>query len=115
MRGNRRGPLNEGPMTGRGLGLCSGSETTGYVKEGGRLGLGLGRRNGAGMVGGFGRRGGNVGAGRGFGFRGRGYGYENYSAPAINETEYLKEEEKVLRANLDAISKRLEELEKNSK
>lgn len=32
-RGDRTGPSGEGPMTGRGLGLCSGSDTPGFVKN----------------------------------------------------------------------------------
>jgi len=50
-RGNRLGPLNRGPKTGRGAGYCTGYTRPGYlnptigVGRGGR-GLGLGRARG---------------------------------------------------------------------
>ncbi len=58
-RGDRTGPMGQGPVTGRGLGYCSGYESPGFAK-----GFGMGR--------GFGR-------GRGFGHYGfgRGYGYRS--------------------------------------
>jgi len=56
--GDRRGPLGEGPMTGRGLGQC---------------GDGIARRSAP-----------RFGRGRGFGFsRGFGFGYRGY---AVDET-----------------------------
>ena len=61
MNGYRMGPRNEGPKTGRGLGICGGNKTPGYENAGringrgqGRcgqgqgLGLGRGRGRGAG-------------------------------------------------------------------
>lgn len=42
-RGDRTGPDGMGPMTGRGLGLCSGYNTPGFTKGRGR-GRGRGRR-----------------------------------------------------------------------
>jgi len=66
--GDRRGPLGEGPMTGRGLGQC---------------GDGVARRS----VPRFGR-------GRGFGFsRGFGFGYRGYDVDAApqDEVQSLKE------------------------
>jgi hypothetical protein len=63
--GDRTGPLGYGPMTGRGMGFCSGSPSPGYMFGG--PGLGLGRGFGRGLW--FGR-----GFGRGMGFgRGRGW------------------------------------------
>ena len=64
---NQRGPMNEGPMTGRGRGVCTGAvnpdqgfATTGY-------GMGMGRGRG----------------GRGYqAMGGRGYGRWNTPAPA---------------------------------
>ena len=48
--GDRKGPMGEGPMTGRGLGLCAGNDTPGSVTEieqvrgvGRGIGRGLGR------------------------------------------------------------------------
>lgn len=69
MRGDKKGPENRGPKTGRGLGFCNGNDRPGYesneapqgMRRGGGPGFGRGAR------GGFGR-----GAGRGFG---RGYGW----------------------------------------
>lgn len=42
---NQQGPMNEGPMTGRGRGLCSKNDCRqGYLSRGGGLGRGMGRR-----------------------------------------------------------------------
>ena len=41
--GDRTGPAGRGPMTGRGLGYCSGSDTPGYTKSG--RGRNRGRRS----------------------------------------------------------------------
>ncbi|AHC15658.1 DUF5320 domain-containing protein [Salinispira pacifica] len=60
MNGNRRGPENAGPGTGRGLGLCSGYEQPGCMNEE-KERLGLGRRAGYGRS-----RGGPSGMGRKF-------------------------------------------------
>ena len=49
--GDRRGPLGQGPRTGRGAGLCSGSAAPGSMNRGGGFGSfgrgsgGWGRRN----------------------------------------------------------------------
>jgi len=62
-RGDRTGPLGEGPMTGRGLGYGGGYDTPGYTKGPGRgLGLGLGFGRGRGFFG----RGPGLGLGRGY-------------------------------------------------
>jgi hypothetical protein len=51
MKGNRKGPENRGPKTGRGLGFCCGYNKPGCendkIENGSRRGhgLGLGRRN----------------------------------------------------------------------
>ncbi|MFC1714095.1 DUF5320 domain-containing protein [Candidatus Poribacteria bacterium] len=59
-RGDKTGPEGAGPMTGRGMGSCSGSGTPGSVKQG--TGRGAGRRSGSGR----GRRSGRgMRAGRG--------------------------------------------------
>ena len=69
-RGNKRGPNEMGPMTGRGLGYCAGYDAPGFMAGAPpRGGAGYGRGYG------FGRRGG-MGFGPGFGFgRGRRFGY----------------------------------------
>jgi len=84
-----------GPMTGRGLGYCAGHAHTGW-------GGGMGRNFGAGM-------------GRGMGFgRGRwGVGpgaWEGYAPPALDEMEALKAREEILRAELDAVTRRMTEI-----
>ena len=45
-RGDGTGPWGEGPMTGRGLGFCTGFERPGFVNP--RLGRGFGRGRGFG-------------------------------------------------------------------
>ena len=69
-RGDRTGPLGQGPMTGRAAGFCSGQTVAGFQNP---AGGGWGMWGWAGGRGGGGRgRGGGWGGGRG---RGRGYGY----------------------------------------
>ena len=77
MRGNRKGPEDKGPKTGRGLGLCSGYDKPGYLNTfvnqdesvfGRGLGRGMGRGRGRGMARGFGQgRAQGCGVGRGLG------------------------------------------------
>lgn len=80
-RGDRTGPMGQGPMTGRGAGYCAGFNAPGYANPVPRAGLGLRRGFGRGFTnsptysgagrgfrGGFGRgRGAGPGAGRGAG------------------------------------------------
>lgn len=86
--GNRRGPLGQGPMTGRGLGYCGGF--------GGGIGLGRGG-----------------GRGRGFGFA----PVVNAGATVseAEETEILRQEAKNLETSLQEVKERLSRLEKDSK
>jgi len=56
--GDRTGPMGMGAMTGRGMGLCGGYATSGYMQPGWGYGGGFGR--------GFGRGRGGGGGGRGF-------------------------------------------------
>lgn len=65
--GDRKGPMGEGPMTGRGLGLCAGNDTPGSATEINQ-GRGMGRGFGRGMGRGFGRAN-RHGQPRGWGFR----------------------------------------------
>ncbi len=54
--GDRKGPMGEGPMTGRGLGLCAGNDTPGSVTDANQMrgmGRGMGRGFGRGMGRGF--------------------------------------------------------------
>ena len=65
--GDHKGPLGQGPKTGRGLGYCSGNDRPGAEVDTARgLGRGLGKGMGRG-------RGAGRGMGRGFG-RGKGFG-----------------------------------------
>ncbi len=124
--GNRTGPFGEGPMTGRGLGHCSGYDSPGYVKGnfGCRFGRGLRR-------------------GRGFG---RGRRFRNWTRielPTFGRTSVrnstlrnsnlnrsnldsneeinlleqhinvIEDEKRLLEQDLDAIKKRLNELKNN--
>ncbi len=117
--GDRTGPMGQGPMTGRGAGYCSGFGAPGYANP--MPGRGFG---------GWGRGYGGWG-GRGFG-RGRGwrwqhwsydpewgpppwtYEYGPYTAPPTpaQEVEYLRTQAEWLKEQLDAITARIEELEK---
>ncbi|MCF7916603.1 MAG: DUF5320 domain-containing protein [Candidatus Omnitrophica bacterium] len=104
--GNGTGPAGLGPRTGRAAGYCAGYDTPGYVNPGG---VGFGR--------GFGR-------GRGLGY-GRGYGLHratyvpqvacNQLPTAKEETNYLKEEAKSLKGELEAINQRIKNLESEDK
>ena len=63
--GDKRGPLGQGPRTGRGKGFCSGSSEPGYANDEGRRGAGrISAENGRGAGRGKGRRKGS-GPGRG--------------------------------------------------
>ncbi|MDQ7033187.1 MAG: DUF5320 domain-containing protein [Desulfonauticus sp.] len=107
-RGDRTGPLGYGPRTGRGLGFCAGYDSPGFVKGGFGRGFRCWGR-------GFGR-----GWGRGFGF-GAGWGFRARFGAAIpqpattfspaNEKQYLEQEAKLIEQELEAIKKRLQELE----
>ncbi len=117
-RGNRQGPDEMGPMTGRGLGYCNGYDSPGFTKGVPRSGGGFGFGRGYGR--GFGR-GFQGGAGRGFGNYGRGYRNSefvqnpNYGVPQYSkedEEKYLKTEIKALKEQISATEKRLSELKK---
>ncbi len=91
------GPMNQGPMTGRGLGNCDDGETVNSGFGMGRgLGRGMGCSNGRGI---------NRGRSRGKGL-GMGFGYKN----AGMDKEYLTEQKSMLKKTLDAIEKQLENL-----
>ena len=125
--GDRTGPAGLGPMTGRAAGYCAGYAVPGYANPvGGRLGMGF--RGGFGR--GFGR-----GAGRGF-RRGAYSSYPAYPAytpvPPVypvygatypypgkmepkQEMDLLQAEAEDIKAELDAVNKRLTELKKEKK
>ena len=111
---DRTGPFGAGPMTGGARGFCN-PAATGYQQPfyrgagyGGGMGLGRGFRGGMGqrMRAGF----------------GRGYGWNPYmSAPPYpyamdvpEELDLLKAQAASMKSALDAISKRMAELDKSS-
>jgi hypothetical protein len=112
--GNRRGPVNDGPMTGRGLGYCTGYAEPGFTKTAPGRGMGRGLGRGSGKNFGFGfRRGGAAGSfNRGFwGFPQTG----GATSPSKEETiSMLKEESNYYKQNLDELEKRIAELEKDN-
>jgi hypothetical protein len=120
--GDRTGPEGWGPMTGRGMGYCTGNNSPGYTRPGYR---GRGRGFGGGL-------------GRGRGWRNRyyatgvpgwaraGYGvpqpgpvssapYPTQQATPVPDQElsYLQSQAEVLRDQLDQIQQRISELESN--
>ena len=110
---NRTGPFGAGPMTGGARGYCNpaaaGYRSPFFGGVGGSRGMGLGRGFRGGM--GRGMRGGG----------GRGYGWypPAYSAPqplmdAASELEMLKAQAESFKSTLDAINKRMLELEQSS-
>ncbi|MDP8267435.1 MAG: DUF5320 domain-containing protein [Candidatus Tenebribacter davisii] len=114
-RGDRTGPNGMGPVTGRGLGYCTGYESPGFTKGVPRGGAGFGRGYGQGFGRGMGR-----GYGRGFGYS-TGYQnpvYPNYPAPqysAKDEAQYIETDIDALKDELKTMEKRLSELKKEDK
>jgi len=115
-RGDGTGPWGLGPMTGRGAGYCAGYPVPGFMNPyRGRLGLGFGYGRG------FGR---GRGLGRGFW---PAYPYPiaypipytgGFYQPPVEpkqEMEMLTEEAKALKEQLEAINKRITELEEKEK
>ena len=102
--GDRRGPMGEGPRTGRALGYCSGYNSPGYTK--GR-GMGLGR--------GMAYRHGGRGRGFGRGYSRDYYADEVYDDYAAEEKAYLEDTIVQLEDELAAMKKRISELEAKKK
>ena len=99
-RGDRTGPLGEGPMTGRQLGYGAGYDSPGYTK-------GPGRGWGRGLL------------GRGRGFFGRGFGFgafgRGWAEPATMEAQpddmvQLKSDVNALQSGLHSLLDRLDKL-----
>ena len=108
-RGDKKGPIGQGPMTGRAMGYCVGNDVPGYMED--RSGLGLAR--------GF-RGGRNAGMGRGLG---RGMGrqmsmpnaapHEGNLAPTKDEERnYLSKQAERLKRTLNEVEQRINELDK---
>ena len=125
-RGDRTGPAGLGPMTGRAAGYCAGFGIPGYMNPSAGRGFGIGFGRGRGFW------------GRGWGWRNMYYAtglpgwmrFGGFSAPYVNpgpyypaayqkpdpetEKQALKEQSEYLESELEAIRKRLEEVEKES-
>jgi hypothetical protein len=119
-RGDRTGPTGLGPMTGRRGGFCAGFGMPGYANPvpGRGFGMGFGRGRGAWS--------------RGFGGGGRGWrnwyyatgqpGWMRFGAAAAPftsvdpemEKQALKNQAEAMQGELDAIRRRLEEVEKEA-
>jgi len=105
-RGDRRGPEGLGVMTGRGMGFCTGYDTPGFANNAQNYGIGRRARN----FQSFGK-----GIGRGFGWRSQSAYPVNPVTPEYSkeqEVEILKSQAEAMKASLDSINKRLEDLEK---
>lgn len=117
-RGDRTGPMDSGPMTGRSMGTCGGFSGPGFMSPG--PGFGFGR--GGGFRGSFGR---GFGLGRGHGRRQVGFGrYWGYPYPQETpystfqplteeqEMDVLEEQAKILESELNQLKRRQTELKK---
>ncbi len=93
---NQQGPMNQGSMTGRGMGACTNGTkpaSTGFVTPG-RAGMGF-------------RRGRGCGQGARFG---AGYGQRPMAAPAAVSKEGLMQRADLLESELNAIKEELANL-----
>ncbi len=123
-RGNGKGPMGMGPMTGRAAGFCAGYGVPGYANMGPGAGMGMGRgRVAGGWSGGAGRGWRNMFHATGlpgwmrFGAQAAPGAYpSSYAAPfqAPNpaaEKQTLRNQAQALQTQLDAIRQRLNEME----
>jgi hypothetical protein len=117
--GDRTGPRGTGPMTGRAAGYCAGFGVPGYVSPMPGRGFGVGCGRGGGVWGRGGSRGwrnmfyatGQPGWMR-FGGYAAPYGYPAAPYPdPEREKQFLKSQADALQAEMDAIRKRLANLE----
>jgi hypothetical protein len=105
---DRTGPVGAGPMTGGARGFCNPANAGAIPAYGGRYGYGRGLGLRRGFRGGY-------GPGRGWG---RGYGRypaavgPAFSVEAPDEINMLKAQADYLKDSLDAINRRIEDLEK---
>ena len=104
---DRTGPQGLGAMTGGARGLCNPRAASYGSQFAGGFGYGRGFGMGRGYGRGFGR-----GMGMGYGY-GPGYG-PGYPLEPADETAQLKAEADYMKRSLDAITKRIEELEKKN-
>ena len=106
---DRTGPMGQGPMTGGGRGRCNpaGYGTPAWTGGGLGYGRGFGRGRGRGARGPYGRGG---GFGRGYRW------FQRFDPPTAapdpaTEVEMLKSEAEYLKQSLDAIQRRIGDLE----
>ena len=111
-RGDSTGPMGMGPMTGRQTGYCTGYSMPGFFNNAGRRGVGIGFGRGAnfGGRGGFRRRNRFIATG----VSGRAP-FGNFAASfqrtdPETEKQALKSQAEYLQSEMDAIKKRLDEL-----
>ena len=106
-RGDGTGPAGMGPMTGRAAGYCAGYNMPGYANPyGGRMGGGFGRGRGRGRFWGWGYP-------PAPGFWGAPYGANPYAPTYSEEQERqaLQDQVKFFEDQIEAVKKRIEELE----
>ena len=107
--GDGTGPAGMGPMTGRAAGFCAGYPVPGYANPVGGRGF-WGRGRGRGGGGGWGRRNWYYATGLPFWAR---TAPGAFAAPnAEQERESLRQQSQYLQESLDAINRRIGELEK---
>ena len=108
-RGDRTGPNGMGPMTGRAAGFCAGLEAPGFANPI------AGRGQGQGFGGGFGGRGGRGRRNMFYATGMPGWMRDGSAvAPVQNvqaETQALQQQATMLQEQLDAITRRLAEVE----
>jgi hypothetical protein len=115
-RGDRTGPAGMGPTTGRGWGYCAGYDALGYAS----LAPGFGRGRSRGWRGAGPGWGGGGGRGWRHWYHATGLpGWARYGYPSAwpsmseeQEVELLKNQAEALRREMEAVTKRLEDLEK---
>lgn len=90
MRGDKQGPENRGPKTGRGLGYCNGNDRPGYESTEAPQGMGRGNGAGFGPGGGRGFRMGRP-MGRGFG-RGRGMSFSSENREILDRLATIEKQ-----------------------
>ncbi|MBN2667010.1 MAG: DUF5320 domain-containing protein [Bacteroidales bacterium] len=107
--GDRSGPMGQGPVTGRGLGFCTGYESAGFTKG---AGYGSGRRFGMGR----GMRFGMGGGGRGFGRFGA-FGYNPTAMQAYPQVAAMNKEDEIrlLKSQAEDLSRSQRDIEKRLK
>jgi hypothetical protein len=93
------GPQGMGQMTGGGRGYCV-TDANAYSVPGRRYGRGMGR---------------GMGMGRGIGYGFRAFSQAPYYQQPVEDVNMLKQEASYIKEELDAIQKKINELESNKK